>query len=107
MDGFSMVHWQQYSCYKAQEYYQQIINAGVDLPAKFEVANGWLKRFQEWFEKQYQEKVHQSIYQQQKMVDNKYKCYPLGDIYNAAEMGLFFQLGPDKTLASKSNTVKG
>ncbi|CAG8624771.1 10158_t:CDS:1, partial [Paraglomus brasilianum] len=60
---FFMVHWQQYSCYKAQEYYQQIINAGVDLPAKFEVANGWLKRFQEWFEKQYQEKVHQSIYQ--------------------------------------------
>jgi len=34
---------------KAQEYHQQFVNAGAGLPAKFEAANGWLRRFQERF----------------------------------------------------------
>ena len=99
---------------KAQEYHQQFVNAGVDLPANFEAANGWLRRFQERFGivqrtiSGESSSVNVSVVENgRQQLQELLEQYSLENIYNADETGLFFRLGPDKTLASKSDTAKG
>jgi len=74
---------------KAQEYHQQFINAGVNLPIKFQ--------------EQFGISQHVSSRQQLEVLLEQYL---LKNIFNADETGLFFRLGPDKTLASKSDLPK-
>jgi hypothetical protein len=99
---------------KALSIYEQLKNGGIEFPSVFEASNGWVFGFQRRFgissktitgESESADKVaaeNGRCYFQELL-----KNYHPDNILNADETGLYFRLGPDKTLASKSDMAKG
>ena len=98
---------------KALHFYNEARNKGVYF-SNFEASQGWLENFQERYnisskhihgesESADLEQVNKGRESLQELLIG----HDLNDIYNADETGLFFRLGPDQTLATKSDNAKG
>ncbi|CAG8475386.1 4743_t:CDS:2, partial [Acaulospora morrowiae] len=97
---------------KAVELYNKAIEQGTQF-SNFKASNRWLEKFQNRYN------IHCKIITGESesiclnQVENERKelqqiiaTFNIDDVYNADETGLFFHLGPNKTLASKGDKAK-
>ena len=98
---------------KAVELYNKAIEQGAQFP-NFEASNGWLEKFQNQYDIRCKTITGESESACLNQVENGRKelqqviaTFNIDDVYNADETGLFFRLGPNKTLASKGDKAKG
>jgi hypothetical protein len=89
-------------------------NLSINMPSEFIASSGWLQKFQLRYnitskiingesESVSKSLVKNSIEEIRKVLGD----YISEDIYNADELGLFYRLGPDRTLASAKDKAKG
>ncbi|CAG8786027.1 9771_t:CDS:2 [Racocetra persica] len=99
---------------KALSIYERLKDGGVEFPSTFNASNGWVFGFQQRFgissktisgESESADKA--AVESGRRRFQELLKDYHPDNILNADETGLYFRLGPDKTLASKSDAAKG
>ena len=98
---------------KVLYFYNEARNKGVQF-YNFEASQGWLENFQERYNIS-SKRIHgesesadlEQVDKGRERLQELLVGYDLNDIYNADETGLFFRLGPDQTLATKSDNAKG
>lgn len=98
---------------KAIEFYNRAKENGVQL-SNFEASNGWLDKFQKRYNissKSITGESESALLDQvedgRKRLQELIATFDLENVYNADETGLFFRLGPNRTLATKSDKAKG
>ena len=98
---------------KAVEFYNKAKESGVQL-SNFEASKGWLEKFQKRYNISSKiitgesgsvllEHVESGRTKLQELI----ALFNIENVYNADETGLFFRLGPNKTLATKNDKAKG
>ena len=98
---------------KAVEFYNKAKEPGVQLP-NFEASNGWLDKFQKRYNisskiitGESESACLDQVENGRKKLQELIAAFNLENVYNADETGLFFRLGPNKTLATKNDRAKG
>ena len=98
---------------KAVEFYNKAKEQGAQLP-NFEASNGWLDKFQKRYNisskiitGESESACLDQVENGRKKLQELIAAFNLENVYNADETGLFFRLGPNKTLATKNDRVKG
>ena len=98
---------------KAIEFYNRAKENGAQLP-NFEASNGWLEKFQNRYDisskcitGESESACLDQVENGRKLLQDIIATFNLESVYNADETGLFFRLGPNRTLASRNDKAKG
>ena len=98
---------------KAVIFYNKARENGVQLP-KLEASKGWLEKFQKRYNigskiitGESESVPLEHVESGRKKLQELIALFDIENVYNADEPGLFFQLGPNRTLATKSDRAKG
>ncbi|CAF0778558.1 unnamed protein product [Brachionus calyciflorus] len=99
---------------KALEFYNKLKNENIPMKDNFEASDGWVRNFLERFQlasKLFSGESESAAVQEIPKFIDKLKAllesYSPDNIYNADETGLFFRLGPNRTIAKKNENCKG
>ncbi|CAG8627739.1 13582_t:CDS:2 [Acaulospora morrowiae] len=97
---------------KAVKLYNKAIEQGAQF-SNFEVSNGWLEKFQNQYDIRCKTITGESKSACLNQVENGRKelqqiiaMFNIDNVYNTNETGLFFRLGPNKTLVLKGDKAK-
>ena len=98
---------------KAIEFYNRAKENGAQLP-NFEASNGWLEKFQKRYNisskcitGESESACLDQVENGRKLLQEIIATFNLENVYNADETGLFFRLGPNRTLATRNDKAKG
>ncbi|CAF1068605.1 unnamed protein product [Brachionus calyciflorus] len=99
---------------KAMDFYQKLKSENIRIREGFEASDGWIKKFMNRFEldsKTFTGESESADRSQIEPFKEKFKTicekYNPDDIYNCDETGLYFRLGPNKTVTLKNENCKG
>jgi len=98
---------------KAVEFYNKAKESGTQL-SNFEASKGWLEKFQKRYNSSSKiitgesgSVILEHVESGRKRLQELIALFDIENVYNADETGLFFRLGPNKTLATKNDKAKG
>ncbi|CAF1037822.1 unnamed protein product [Brachionus calyciflorus] len=94
---------------KALSHHQKLRVQNAEIKEAFEASDGWIQKFLKRYDLSFK-----TIHEESESVDPKnvaasleklhkiLECYEARDIYNCDETGLYYRLGPTRTIAAKS-----